>query len=54
MILSACRTSSMPAPEFAEVLKKHGITDPGKVVTTPLTVGFSMAKMACSRMHRVC
>ena len=26
--------------EFAEVLKKHGITDPGKVVTTPLTVGF--------------
>ena len=32
--------------EFAEVLKKHGITDPGKVVTTPLTVGFLMAKMA--------
>ncbi|VFS27409.1 Primary amine oxidase precursor [Serratia liquefaciens] len=26
--------------EFAEVLKKHGITDPGKVVTTPLTVCF--------------
>ena len=22
------------------MLKKHGITDPGKVVTTPLTVGF--------------
>nr|MDQ6120397.1 hypothetical protein [Klebsiella pneumoniae subsp. pneumoniae] len=39
--------------EFAEVLKKHGITDPGKVVTTPLNVGFLMAKMACSRM-RVC
>lgn len=39
--------------EFAEVLKKHGITDHGKVVTTPLTVGFLMAKMACNRM-RVC
>lgn len=26
--------------EFAEVLKKHGITDTKKVITTPLTVGY--------------
>uniref|UniRef100_UPI001BD10AA8 primary-amine oxidase n=1 Tax=Klebsiella michiganensis TaxID=1134687 RepID=UPI001BD10AA8 len=26
--------------EFAEVLKKHGIDDPSKVITTPLTVGY--------------
>lgn len=26
--------------EFADVLKKHGIKDPSKVITTPLTVGY--------------
>ena len=26
--------------EFAEVLKKHGITDPGKVVTTRSPLAF--------------
>ena len=26
--------------EFAEVLKKHGVDDPSKVITTPLTVGY--------------
>lgn len=39
--------------EFAEVLKKHGITDPSKVVTTRSPSAILMAKMACSRM-RVC
>lgn len=39
--------------EFAEVLKKHGITDHGKVVTTRSPLATLMAKMACSRM-RVC
>lgn len=31
--------------EFAAVLKKHGITDTKKVITTPLTVGYLTAKM---------
>ena len=33
------------SPEFAAVLKKRGITDPKKVITTPLAVGFLTARM---------
>ncbi len=39
--------------EFAEVLKKHGITDPAKWSPPRSPLAFLMAKMACSRM-RVC
>jgi primary-amine oxidase len=32
------------SPEYVEALKKHGVTDPKKVITTPLTVGYLTAK----------
>jgi len=37
MTVQSIVTSS---PEFAQALKKHGVDDPSKVVTTPLTVGY--------------
>jgi primary-amine oxidase len=39
--------------EFAEVLKKHGITDPKKVITTPLTVGYFDGKDGLKQEDRL-
>jgi len=39
--------------EFAEVLKKHGITDPSKVITTPLTVGYFDGKDGLKQEDRL-
>ncbi|WP_312626739.1 primary-amine oxidase [Scandinavium sp.] len=39
--------------EFADVLKKHGITDTTKVVTTPLTVGYFDGKDGLKQEDRL-
>lgn len=39
--------------EFAEVLKKHGITDTTKVITTPLTVGYFDGKDGLKQEDRL-
>ena len=39
--------------EFADVLKKHGITDTTKVITTPLTVGFFDGKDGLKQEDRL-
>lgn len=39
--------------EFADVLKKHGITDPTKVITTPLTVGYFDGKDGLKQEDRL-
>lgn len=39
--------------EFAGVLKKHGITDPKKVITTPLTVGYFDGKDGLKQEDRL-
>ncbi|EHF5014985.1 primary-amine oxidase, partial [Enterobacter hormaechei] len=41
------------SPEFAAVLKKRGITDPKKVITTPLTVGFFDGKDGLKQEDRL-
>ena len=41
------------SPEFTEALKKHGITDPSKVVTTPLTVGYFDGKDGLTQDKRL-
>ncbi|WBM72646.1 primary-amine oxidase [Buttiauxella sp. WJP83] len=39
--------------EYADALKKHGITDPTKVITTPLTVGFFDGKDGLEQNQRL-
>jgi len=39
--------------EFADVLKKHGITDPTNVITTPLTVGYFDGKDGLKQEDRL-
>jgi primary-amine oxidase len=41
------------SPEYAEVLKKHGVTDPKKVITTPLTVGYFDGKDGLKQEDRL-
>lgn len=39
--------------EYADALKKHGITDPTKVITTPLTVGYFDGKDGLKQEDRL-
>jgi primary-amine oxidase len=39
--------------EFAEALKKHGVSDPKKVITTPLTVGYFDGKDGLKQDQRL-
>lgn len=39
--------------EYAEALKKHGVVDPSKVITTPLTVGFFDGKDGLQQDQRL-
>ena len=40
MISPVCRTLLTTVKNFAAAVKKRGITDAKKVITTPLTVGY--------------
>lgn len=39
--------------EYAEALKKHGVADPSKVITTPLTVGYFDGKDGLQQDQRL-
>jgi primary-amine oxidase len=41
------------SPEYVEALKKHGVTDPKKVITTPLTVGYFDGKDGLKQEDRL-
>lgn len=50
---STVQTIINNSKEFAEVLKKHGITDTTKVITTPLTVGYFDGKDGLKQEDRL-